>query len=133
MNREELLQWALERYGTEAEYLWEDDDGAVLRNRGGKWYAVLLRVERKKLGLSGTGSIDIVNVKGVPSENEVLWQEPGIRPAYHMNKKHWLSLFLDGSVGDRALCRLLELSYRLTEPRVPRQKKQSRKEKEVAK
>ncbi len=127
MKREELLQWALENYGTEAEYPWEDFDGAVLRNGGGKWYAVLLRVERKKLGLPGTGSIDIVNVKGVPSENEVLWQEPGIRPAYHMNKKHWLTLFLDGSVSDKVLCNLLDLSYRLTSPKTFKKKSPEKK------
>lgn len=32
-------------------------------------------------------------------------------PGYHMNKKHWFTVLLDGSVPDDEICRLLDESY----------------------
>lgn len=35
-------------------------------------------------------------------------------PAYHLNKKHWNSIILDGSVPDKDICRMVGESYDLT-------------------
>jgi predicted DNA-binding protein (MmcQ/YjbR family) len=40
--------------------------------------------------------------------------ETGIFPAYHMNKAHWISALLDGSVEKEKLEWLLDLSFDLT-------------------
>mgnify|MGYP003474968838 CR=1 FL=1 len=38
-------------------------------------------------------------------------------PAYHMNKLHWVSIILDGSMSDEEIRRLVHDSYRLTAPK----------------
>ena len=52
-----------EQYGTEPEYLWKKDpDSAVLRHKNGKWYAIIMAVEKKTLGLEEDGKIHILRV-----------------------------------------------------------------------
>ena len=56
-----------EQYGTEPEYLWKKDpDSAVLRHKNGKWYAIIMAVEKKTLGLEEDGKINILDVKCDP-------------------------------------------------------------------
>ena len=38
----------------------------------------------------------------------------GILPGYHMNKKHWITVRLDGSVPDEEIEKLVRLSYDIT-------------------
>ncbi len=61
--RDEILEYAFRQYGVRPEYLWRTSPGdAVLRrpdNR--KWFAVLLRVPKNGLGLSGEEETDILH------------------------------------------------------------------------
>ena len=67
MEREEIFQYVKEQYGTEPEYLWKKDpDSAVLRHKNGKWYAIIMAVEKKTLGLEEDGKINILDVKCDP-------------------------------------------------------------------
>ena len=47
-------------------------------------------------------------------------------PAYHMNKEHWVSVILDGSMKNEDICRLIEESFALTAPKNRHQKAQRR-------
>ena len=89
-QRERLLRYAAENYGTTPEYPWDGTpDAAVLRHMGNqKWYGLLMRIPSEKLGLAPGGTADILNVKCSPLETGSLRQKPGIFPAYHMNKTH---------------------------------------------
>ena len=40
--------------------------------------------------------------------------EPGIFPGWHMNKAHWLSVALDGTVEDEKIRFLVDMSHELT-------------------
>ena len=60
------------------------------------------------------GGHDLVNLKCDPLLSGTLRQEPGILPAYHMNKEKWISILLDGSVDTELVKGLLEMSYQLT-------------------
>ena len=63
MKREEIFRYVKEQYGTEPEYLWKKDpDSAVLRHKSGKWYAIIMAVEKKTLGLEEDGKIDILDM-----------------------------------------------------------------------
>lgn len=116
MNRDDILQYAAESYGTEPEYLWmKFPRYAVLRHReNAKWYAAIMDVSKEKLGFSEEGAVDILNVKCEPAQIGGLLKKKGFLPAYHMNKENWLTILLDGSVPDEELIRLLEHSYDLT-------------------
>lgn len=51
MKREEIFEYVKKQYGTVPEYLWEKSpESAVLWQKNGKWYAVLMQVEKSKLG-----------------------------------------------------------------------------------
>lgn len=97
--RQDVLAFASEQYGTEPEFLWASYPGyAVLRHRNGKWYGIVMDVPRERLGLSGQGCVDILNVKCEPDVIGAFRQRDGFLPAYHMNRSHWLTVLLDGTV-----------------------------------
>lgn len=116
MTTADVLRYAAETYHSEPEYLWARyPDYAVLRHRENKkWYALLAPVPRHKLGLDGAGSVDILNIKCDPDLIAVLLAQPGFFRAYHMNKRHWLTIALDGSAAEQDIRSLLDLSYALT-------------------
>ena len=62
-----------------------------------------------------------VNIK-LPPEKAVDLREayPSARPAYHMNKTHWTSLILDGSIPDRLIKDLITDSYSLCGVKAPK-------------
>ncbi|MBQ9328071.1 MAG: MmcQ/YjbR family DNA-binding protein [Solobacterium sp.] len=79
-----------------------------------KWYAIFLYVEREKLGESkAQGSVDILNLKQEEGEVEKLICESGILPAYHMNKKNWVSVVLDDTLKDERIHALIRSSRNL--------------------
>ena len=45
---------------------------------------------------------------------DLLIQEPGITPAYHMNKQHWVTVLLDGTVPEERVFELIDMSYLAT-------------------
>lgn len=124
MNREEFFRYVSEQYGVEADYPWEDENAVFRHPANRKWFALLMRVGRDKLGLPGAGSIDIVNLKGEPMLLATLRSSPGFFPAYHMNKETWISAALDGSADEGELKAVLDMSYQLTSPL--RKKKKSK-------
>ena len=129
MNREELEAYILNHYSTLPDYPWTDTPRAtVFRHAGNrKWFALVMEVPRDKLGLVGTEKLDIVNFKCDPILISSLRGEPGIFPAYHMNKASWITAALDGSVPAETIELLLDVSYELTKPKI-RRKAASRKE-----
>jgi len=118
MTRNELEQLISEDYGAPAEYPFERyPDFSVFRHASNrKWFAVLMTIPGQKLGLSG-GDIDVVNLKCAPEIISSFRQEAGIFPAYHMSKRHWISVSLDGTVDRDKVIWLLDLSYELTLPK----------------
>ncbi|KAA6205269.1 MAG: MmcQ/YjbR family DNA-binding protein [Candidatus Tokpelaia sp.] len=115
--RADICAYAKDKYQTRPEQPWPQryPDWLVLRHRAnGKWYAVLMNIPRHKAGLKGEGKIDILNLKVDAGLKMLLAGTKGILPAYHMNKEHWLSLVLDGSVADKDIIHLLDKSYSLT-------------------
>ena len=100
MNRQELAVYLTDIYGTAGEHLFAKHPSfLVFRHSGNrKWFAVIMDSPRKNLGLSGEGEISIVNQKCDTRLIGSFRMEPGIFPGWHMNKSHWLSVALDGTV-----------------------------------
>lgn len=116
MKREDIYEYVKKRYGTVPEYLWKDSPkSAVLRHRNGKWYGVLMEVERSRLGLEGDTKADIIDVKCNPDMVSFLTQSCGFLPGYHMNKNHWIIILLDGTVSEEKILDFLDMSYGLVE------------------
>ena len=103
----------------------------------GKWFAIVMNVKRSKLqdanaascsgDAAGTGGavsgdgrgqdeeIDVMNVKVDPAELEKLLKEPGFCRCYHMNKKLWVTMTLDGRLSDDRVMEMVMKSFLLTE------------------
>ena len=103
-------------YHTVGEHLFTRYPNFQVFRHGGKkkWFAVLMDIPGEKLGLTGDGEISVVNLKCDPRLIGSFRMEPGIFPGWHMNKAHWLSVILDGTVEDEKLKFLLDISYELT-------------------
>jgi predicted DNA-binding protein (MmcQ/YjbR family) len=44
---------------------------------------------------------------------------PAVQPGYHLNKRHWNTITLDGSLADKAVIELIEDSYDLVVEGLP--------------
>ncbi len=76
----------------------------------------------KLFAISALGTEPLsITLKCDPEESLALQQEfPQITPGYHMNKKHWISVVLDGTLPDELIEQLVRGSHALVRPRVPR-------------
>ena len=102
MTKKDLLKYCLDTYGTVPDYPFEEDfETAVLRHTDNKkWYALVMRVSRRKLGLDSDEVTDVVNLK-LPTEMfGSFGPSDGVYPAYHMNKLHWVSVILADANAD---------------------------------
>lgn len=115
MNRKEVENYIFETYGVKKESPWADDpESVIFRHRlNRKWFALIMRIPQKRLGLSGEEQVDVMNVKCYPELIESLRFSDGFFPAYHMNKTHWITVLLD-VVDEDKIKTLLDISYELT-------------------
>ena len=114
MTKDELIQYVSERYSTEPEYPWADENFIFRHQNNRKWFAVAMHIPYQRLGIHREGFADIVDVKCGPLLMDVYRRQPGILPGYHMNKDNWLTILLDGSAEDELIKELLELSFDMT-------------------
>ncbi len=84
----------------------------VLRHSGtGKWFGLLISVPDKYFAGGGDG----LNLKCPEELAYILTSEySGIIPAYHMNKKLWITVMLDSDVPCEEIFKLIRLSYDIT-------------------
>ena len=104
MTRQAFLDYCLDTYGTSADYPFDEDfETAVFRHAGNrKWYAIMMRVSRRKFGFDSDEVIDVVNLKLPLEMFGSFGAADGVYPAYHMNKVHWISVLLPDAAQDLA-------------------------------
>ena len=109
-----IMAQVQEKYGNQLEFLWEKSpDTAVLRHEGNqKWYAVLMRISWDKLEKGREGLVEAVNLKH--DQVADLLSQKGIYPAFHMNKRYWISVAFDDTFSDEEVLELIEKSWSLT-------------------
>ncbi len=67
------------------------------------------------------GVPDFCNIKCRPEVIEELQDKyDGIRPGYHMNKKHWISVYFNKDVGDKMIKELVKQSYDIVVSSLPK-------------
>ena len=123
MTKQEFLEYCLNTYGTLPDYPFDEDfETAVLRHaESRKWYAIVMRVSRRKFGLDRDEGIDVVNLK-LPAEMfGSFGATDGVYPAYHMNKLHWISVLLPDAPND-VVQFLLNVSFEATKDKRKRTK-----------
>lgn len=79
----------------------------------GKWFCVLMDVDYNKLGIKKSGRCYVIDLKADPVMIPELIKKSGIMPGYHMNKNHWISVLLDGSIPINDIKPLIDNSFTL--------------------
>ena len=124
MTKQSFLKYCLDTYGTSPDYPFDEDfETAVFRHTDNrKWYAIVMRVSRRKFGLDSDEVIDVVNLK-LPTEMfGSFGAADGVYPAYHMNKLHWISVLLPDAPED-VVSFLTNSSFAATKSKVKTRKR----------
>jgi predicted DNA-binding protein (MmcQ/YjbR family) len=115
MNIEELREYCLSLKGVTESFPF--DETTLVFKVAGKMFCLT--------SLEGDFSI---NLKNDPEKNiELREQYPTIIPGYHMNKKHWNTVEIDGSLKEDMIKNLIDESYDLIVMSLPKIKQQQLK------
>lgn len=109
MTRAELLEYGLTFPDAYEDYPFHDPNHGCLRRRSNRRIFALVYEREGRL---------CVNLKCEPMTGDFLRQAASayIRPAYHMNKQHWIAVFAE-SCPEEELYSLIGASYLLTGPK----------------
>jgi len=109
MNGDDLRRYLLSKPGAVETFPF--DTTTLVAKVGGKMFALFSIDETPPQ----------VNLKCIPEQAELLRELfPAVRPGYHMNKRHWNTVTLDGSLPDADIIDMIDESYRLVVLGLPR-------------
>lgn len=113
----QLMDYCSQRFGTVPDAPWPEtpENFTFKTARRNKWYALFMTIPYKSLGLAKAGKVDVVNIKLPPAKILQLVDRQHFYPAYHMNKKHWLTVMLQKDADISLVQELLAESYQLVE------------------
>lgn len=111
-----LTDHIIKYYGDYPDFPWPKYNGyGVFRNKANKkWYALIMNIETKKVDKAKTGTTDVINLKIDDKKIPELIKQKGIYPAYHMNKKNWITVLLDDTLEDTVIISLIDESHSFT-------------------
>lgn len=101
MNIEEYRDYCLNKKGVTEEFPFGPD-------------TLVFKVMGKMFALTGIDSFASINLKCDPEEAILLREQyAAVQPGYHMSKKHWNTIVMDGSVSDKLVRKWIDDSYDL--------------------
>lgn len=107
----DVIEYIENKYGDELEFLWEkfSKDAICRRKDNKKWYALFVGIKENKVFGNSEKENEFLILRG---ENvESLFDNIAVFPAYHMNKKNWFTILLNGSLPNEMIYKLLDKSY----------------------
>ena len=127
MTKQEFFELCSSSHLTQPDYPFDEDfETAVFRHSDNrKWYAIVMRVSRRKFGFDSDEVIDVVNLKLPIEMFGSFGAADGVYPAYHMNKLHWISVLLPDAPDD-AVCFLTNVSFEVTKSKVRLRRRNSK-------
>ena len=110
-----VIKYIKEKYNDELEYLWEKfPDNAIARNKENqKWYLLIMTIDENKLIKNKSGRIEVLDIRYQKEDIESIIDNKKVFPGYHMNKKSWITLKLDGTIKIEEIYKLIDASYNL--------------------
>lgn len=111
--RQKWTKWMTENIVPYHDNPFEKTDamGFMVEDKG-KWYGLMMQVPLQKLGVASKADALILNVKIHPENKERLLSTDGVYEAYHMNKKHWISIALNVCTDDALIKECIYTSYK---------------------
>ena len=118
--KDDYIAWIKTNLSAEPDYPWPDDApySFVFRCPNEKWFALVMRIKYRQLGLTGDEEVWVVNMKAEQDAIPTLIDRKSIFPAWHMNKKHWITVLLTAATDFEKLCELTQKSYGLVEKKI---------------
>lgn len=106
VEKKEVISYCLTYQDVYEDYPFHDPNWCVIRHKKSKKVFAWIFEREEHIW---------VNVKSSPEWIDV-WRQSfqSVLPAYHLNKKYWNSIILDGTVPDKEICRMIGESYDLT-------------------
>ena len=112
----EIIDYCNNKYGeNRVNPFKKHPDILVLVNEKNKWYSLFLDVDYNKLNKNTdiTTKVKILNIKYPANKILEIIDNKNIFPAYHMNKKHWISIVIDKNIKLETIKELIDISYSL--------------------
>lgn len=101
MNIESFRAWCLAKKGVTEEFPFDE-------------HTLVFKVMGKIFAITDLDEFEGINLKVDPEEGvELRDRYPSVQPAYHMNKRHWITVVMDGRVADRVIQSWIDRSYDL--------------------
>jgi predicted DNA-binding protein (MmcQ/YjbR family) len=101
LNIEAFRNYCLRKKGVTEEFPFDEN-------------TLVYKVAGKMFALADVEKFESINLKVDPEEGAVLRETyPAVQPGYHMNKLHWITVLMDGSVPDRLVMGWIDKSYQL--------------------
>jgi len=108
MNIENFRNYCISKKGVTEEFPFDEE-------------TLVFKVMGKMFALTKIDSFVSVNLKCEPSKAEELREQyTAVKPGYHMNKKHWNTVMIDGSVPDKLIFQWVDDSYNLVVNSLPK-------------
>ena len=112
--KDDYIVWIKTYFGAEPDFPWSDTpEYCVFRCPNEKWFALIMKIKYRQLGLSGDEEVWVVNMKASQHKIPNLIDKKSIFPAWHMNKKHWITVLLTAVTDFNKLCELTQKSWEL--------------------
>jgi len=111
----QIIGYVNQFYNDSLEFLWQKlPDNAIWRRKDtGKWYAALLTVSARKLGLDDDNLCEIIDLRCKQEKLPALLENKNYYPGYHMNKKSWFTIILNDTIELSEICQRIDESYLL--------------------
>jgi predicted DNA-binding protein (MmcQ/YjbR family) len=108
MNIEEFREYCLSKKGVTEEFPFDE-------------VTLVFKVMGKMFALTSLDGDFSINLKCNPDKAvDLREQYPAVQPGYHMNKTHWNTVFVDGSISNKLLCDWTDHSYQLVVDQLPK-------------
>ena len=115
MKRSDVERYIKEKFDVLGEQIFPKypNFSAFRHKKNEKWFALLIEISASKLGLESDEMIEVLNLKCSPDLAMLLVDEEQIFKAYHMNKKHWISVNLNSKIPQKTVFDLIDESFEL--------------------
>ena len=112
----EVLKYIKSIYNDNPEFLWKSSPNtAAIRNKkNSKWYVVIMPVLASKIGINSNEEIEIIDIRYQKDRTDDVIDNTNIFPAWHMNKKSWITINLNGTLDNEIIYSLIDNSYELS-------------------
>ncbi|MCR5762744.1 MAG: MmcQ/YjbR family DNA-binding protein [Treponema sp.] len=110
--KEQYVLWLENNFCIKGEFPWDGEpDYEVFRCPNKKWFALVMKIPLNRLGFETDEKVFIVNLKAESVSS--LIDNKSVFPAWHMNKKYWVTVLLTSVSDFNSLCDLTRKSYEL--------------------